>query len=113
MTSPTNEGFMSKLISFWTNRKMVLIAMLALVGIVLHLILRYGVQTESPSYQFPLWIVLAVGGIPLVYGLLQKVFQLEFGSDLLAGLSIVTAVLLGEYLAGSFVVLMLSGGEAL
>lgn len=113
MTSPTNEGVMSKLVSFWTNRKMVLIAALALVGIALHLALRYGVQTDSVTYQFPLWIVLAVGGIPLVYGLLQKVFELEFGSDLLAGLSIVTAVLLGEYLAGSFVVLMLSGGEAL
>src|SRR6185295_19218101 len=37
----------------------------------------------------------------------------EFGSDLLAGISIITTVLLGEYLAGAFVVLMLSGGEAL
>lgn len=37
----------------------------------------------------------------------------EFGSDLLAGIAIVTAVLLGEYLAGALVVLMLSGGEAL
>ena len=37
----------------------------------------------------------------------------EFGSDLLAGISIVTSVLLGEYLAGTLVVLMLSGGEAL
>ena len=35
----------------------------------------------------------------------------EFGSDLLAGISIVTSVLLGEYLAGALVVLMLSGGE--
>ena len=34
-------------------------------------------------------------------------------SDLLAGISIVTAVLLGEYLAGALVVLMLSGGEAI
>ncbi len=37
----------------------------------------------------------------------------EFGSDLLAGLSIVTSAWLGEYLAGVLVVLMLSGGEAL
>ena len=35
----------------------------------------------------------------------------EFGSDLLAGISIVTSVLLEEYLAGTLVVLMLSGGE--
>ena len=37
----------------------------------------------------------------------------KFGSDLLAGMSIVTAILLEEYLAGSLVVLMLSGGETL
>ena len=40
-------------------------------------------------------------------------FRREFGSDLLAGISIVAAVLLQEYLAGVLVVLMLSGGEAL
>ena len=39
--------------------------------------------------------------------------KLQFGSDLLAGISIVTAALLGEYLAGALVVLMLSGGGAL
>jgi len=92
---------------------MVLIAGVALTGIALHLILRYGMHSEVRAYKFPLWIVLAFGGIPLVYELLKKVAKFEFGSDLLAGISIVTAVLLGEYLAGALVVLMLSGGEAL
>jgi heavy metal translocating P-type ATPase len=45
----------------------------------------------------------------LVAGLVRG----RFGSDLLAGISIVTSVLLGEYLAGTLVVLMLSGGQAL
>jgi heavy metal translocating P-type ATPase len=45
--------------------------------------------------------------------LLIKLWQREFGSDVLAGISIVTSVLLGEYLAGTLVVLMLSGGEAI
>jgi cation transport ATPase len=104
---------MSKLMGFWTSRRMVVIAGLAVTGIALHLILRYGVHSEAPSYQIPLWIVLAFGGIPLLYELLIKVVKLQFGSDLLAGISIVTAALLGEYLAGAIVVLMLSGGEAL
>lgn len=63
--------------------------------------------------EVPLVAMLLVGGIPLVVGLLQDVFSGRFGSDLLAGISIVTSVLLGEYLAGVLVVLMLSGGEAL
>jgi heavy metal translocating P-type ATPase len=63
--------------------------------------------------NLPLWLALTVGGIPLVWQLAQKLWRREFGSDLLAGISIVVSVILGEYLAGSLVVLMLSGGEAL
>jgi hypothetical protein len=63
--------------------------------------------------MFPLFAVLALGGVPLVYTLSRKLLAREFGSDLLAGLSIVTSVILGEYLVGCVVVLMLSGGEAL
>jgi cation transport ATPase len=51
--------------------------------------------------------------LPLVGELFLKAVKREFGSDLLGGIAIVTAVLLGEYLAGSIIVLMLSGGEAL
>src|SRR5262245_63518191 len=51
--------------------------------------------------------------MPIVLELLVKLLHREFGSDLLAGISIVTSVLLGEYLAGTLVVLMLSGGEAI
>lgn len=70
-------------------------------------------MTEATALNIPLLATLAIGGIPLVYDLLRKLVKLEFGSDLLAGISIVTAVLLGEYLAGSIVVLMLAGGAAL
>ena len=113
METPTSDGPLSKLAAYWTNRRMVVIAGAAVAGIALHLILRYALQSGAPLYQMPLWIVLAFGGIPLVCELLTKVLKLQFGSDLLAGISIVTAVVLGEYLAGALVVLMLSGGEAL
>lgn len=89
------------------------IAALALIAITVHLLLRYGEQWETASAAIPLQIALALGGIPLVWDLLLKLLRREFGSDLLAGISIVTSVLLGEYLAGTLVVLMLSGGEAL
>jgi heavy metal translocating P-type ATPase len=61
----------------------------------------------------PLFLVLTLGGVPLVVSLLRKLGRGQFGSDLLAGISIVAAALLGEHLAGALVVLMLSGGEAL
>jgi heavy metal translocating P-type ATPase len=54
-----------------------------------------------------------VGGAPLLFDLLKRAAHLEFGSDVLAGLSITASAVLGEYLAGSIIVLMLSGGTAL
>jgi heavy metal translocating P-type ATPase len=63
--------------------------------------------------ELPLVAMLIAGGIPLVGDLLAKLFHGTFGSDLLAGISIVTSIVLGEYVAGVLVVLMLSGGGAL
>ncbi|MFO0875353.1 MAG: heavy metal translocating P-type ATPase [Phycisphaerales bacterium] len=114
MTSPpTPRSALAKVTAFWTSRKMLVIAAVALAGIALHLVLRFGLRTDASTFDLPLWIVLGFGGIPLVLELLGKVLRLQFGADLLAGISIITAVVLGEYLAGAIVVLMLSGGEAL
>ena len=63
--------------------------------------------------ELPLIAMLIIGGGLLVADLLSKLLQGSFGSDLLAGVAIVTSLLLGEYVAGVLVVLMLSGGEAL
>jgi heavy metal translocating P-type ATPase len=90
-----------------------LIAAVACAGILIHLWLRWGTAASPFIVQVPLYVVLGAAGAPLVIGLALKALRRQFGSDLLAGISIVTAVLLGEYLAGSLVVLMLSGGEAL
>ncbi len=116
------------------------IALLSLLGIATYLVLRYWLNTGHEVYswelhsilnastegiwqgqllftakqvQLPLIAILVLGGLPLLFQLLAKLFRGDFGSDLLAGLSIVTAVCLDEYLAGSLVVLMLSGGAAL
>lgn len=89
------------------------IAFLAVAGIAAHLVLRFGGDSWAVFKEWPLGVVLLLGGVPLVWDLLVKLMRRQFGSDLLAGLSIITSVILGEYLAGSLVVLMLSGGEAL
>jgi heavy metal translocating P-type ATPase len=101
-----------------TSRKQALIAALALAAIGCHLLLRFAFRTDAAVFglaatNLPLIVALVLGGGPLLLELLLKLARREFGSDLLAGLAIVTSVLLGEYLAGTLVVLMLSGGEAL
>lgn len=95
------------------RRKSTVIAALSIAGILLHLVLRLGLRTAPGTYHLPLLVTLVVGGLPLLYDLLRKLLKREFGSDLLGGISIITSVVLGEYLAGSIIVLMLAGGEAL
>lgn len=89
------------------------IAILAIISIFAHLVLRYLTPNLQEYSLYPLYLTLGLGGSILVFDLLSKLFTFEFGSDLLAGISIITAVLLEEYLAGSLVVLMLSGGQTL
>ncbi|MFG0307153.1 MAG: heavy metal translocating P-type ATPase, partial [Phycisphaerales bacterium JB040] len=93
--------------------KEIAIAFLAIASIATYLVLRYATDLGPHAANWALWVALALGGAPLVLDLLVKALRREFGSDLLAGISIVTSVLLDEYLAGVLVVLMLSGGEAL
>ncbi|XZE55057.1 heavy metal translocating P-type ATPase [Planctomycetaceae bacterium SH139] len=97
----------------WRSRKSLVIAAFAILAIVLHLLLRFGLKATTALSEIPLLVTLVVGGLPLLFDLLKKLIKREFGSDLLGGISIITSVLLGEYLAGSIIVLMLSGGEAL
>ena len=95
------------------QRKTTLIAGFAILAIAAHLILRYGMSVSAGTFHLPLQVMLVLGGVPLVYDLLRKLLRREFGADLLGGVSIITSVLLGEYLAGTIIVLMLAGGEAL
>ncbi|MEI8209186.1 MAG: heavy metal translocating P-type ATPase [Methylococcales bacterium] len=117
-----------------------IIAILSLLGITIFLALHHALHLRHEAYrlnisaalssaftalyqgqfelniqplELPLYAVLILGGIPLVYQLCVKLFHGDFGADLLAGMSIVTAVLLNENLAGCLVILMLSGGAAL
>ncbi|HEY7418765.1 MAG TPA: HAD-IC family P-type ATPase, partial [Ktedonobacteraceae bacterium] len=62
------------------------------------------------------WTTLAamlLGGIPLLWKTLWQLLHKEFSVDIIAVLAITGSLLLGEYLAGAIIVLMLSGGEAL
>ena len=95
------------------QRKPTVIAALSLAGIFAHLLLRFGLHAATGTTQIPLLAVLLIGGLPMLYELLLKLLKREFGSDLLGGISIITSVILGEYLAGAIIVLMLAGGEAL
>jgi cation transport ATPase len=89
-----------------------LIVTFTFATILVYLLLRFACQAHALDV-WPLYIALMAGGVPLPVRLVRQGFQLELGSDWLAGISMITAVLLHEYLVASIVVLMLSGGSAL
>lgn len=116
------------------------IALLSLVGITVFLWLHYGATIDDVPFQFdlvcsmsssgqsfyqdqfsigftlkqlPLIAILACGGMPLLFQLIGKLLRGDMGADLLAGIAIITAFCLEEFLAGSLVVFMLSGGAVL
>jgi heavy metal translocating P-type ATPase len=86
------------------------IALASLLGIAIYLVARFALHA-----RFSEWALIAVliAGVPLLFDLLKKLAAFEVGSDALAGISIITSAILGEYLAGAIIVLMLSGGTAL
>lgn len=100
----------------WLSREAA-IACLAVLALAVHLVLRLSIPEvrlgQFAAAEWPLLATLFLGGLPLVFELAWKALRREFGSDLLAGMSIVTAILLKEYLAGAIVVLMLAGGATL
>jgi len=87
------------------------IALIASLSILLHLALRY--LWPTPGNVFPLFLTLVIGGVPILFELIRKLLRRELGTDVLAGVAIVTSVLLGQYLVGAIIVLMFSGGIAL
>jgi len=94
----------SKTLAALLSGKDIAIASLSLLAITAHLL------TGSEA---PLLIALSLGGLPLLIELGIKFAKRNFDSDLLAGVSIATSIVLAEYLAGSIVVLMLAGGRSL
>jgi heavy metal translocating P-type ATPase len=96
----------------WSRDSFIAVAVLILIAV--YLFLRFGLGWEAASYRTlsPLFLALACG-TPLLYDLARKLVSFEFGADLIAGVSIVSAILMQEYLVACVVILMLSGGQAL
>lgn len=94
-----------------TLRGAALLPAVALFSIFIGLVLRLGI---GPVPAAVAWSAgLALTGAPVVWRTLRGIAAGRFAADLVAMLAIVTALLLGQPLAGLIVVLMQTGGEAL
>lgn len=79
-------------------------------------ILVYGIMYfygNSAIGSFILGVAVVLGVLPLARDIIHSILRKHFGVDIIAILAITSAFAIGEYLAASVVLLMLSGGEAL
>ena len=85
----------------------IFVIVVSLLAIALYFLLSEGHK------NFPLFITIAVGSIPLLWEIAKKILKKDLGADVLAAIALVTAVIVGQYLAAVLIILMLAGGQAL
>lgn len=95
------------------NRAILIVTLLAMT---VHFALRWapvGPVAGHAAADIPLFVLFLLGGVPIIGQLSLKFLRREMGADFLAAIAFVTGVWLGEYLAASLIVLMLTGGQVL
>lgn len=85
---------------------------IALVGLVCGAAATW--LSASPAVGSEIWtLALVVGGVPIVLKTVQGMYHGRFAADVIAMLAILAAIFFDEAFAGTVIVLMQSGGEAL
>ena len=84
----------------------------AIIGLLLGIIVSY--VFNNPETGHWIWfIVLVVGGVPILFETIKGMFRGHFASDIVAMLAISTAIVTNEAFPGVIIVIMQSGGKAL
>lgn len=88
------------------------IPIVAIFGLLFGTIINYVFYTSSIGYW--IWfIILLIGGIPIIFQTLKDMIRGHFASDVVAMLAIITAIVTNEAFPGIIIVIMQSGGKAL
>lgn len=83
---------------------------IALIAILLSVAFQ---ATTTLSSNMPLLVAILLGGIPSLLQIIVKLAKGDLGADSLAAITIITAVILHQYLAAVIIILMLASGQAL
>ena len=84
----------------------------AIIGLLLGIIVSY--VFNNPETGDWIWfIVLVVGGVPILFETIKGMLRGHFASDIIAMLAITTAIITNEAFPGVIIVIMQSGGKAL
>lgn len=86
----------------------IILVVASFVAMAIHLLLP-----ATAMRDIPLLVVITAGSIPLLWQILSKALKGDLGADILAAIALITAAIVGEYLAAVLIILMLAGGQAL
>lgn len=101
-------------ITLWLAKPIVHITTAAFIATGILAALLVSVTLHDPTVvRWILWVAIGGASVPPLAALLLELIDGNFSVDILALLSIVTSVILGQYWVAAIVVLMLSGGQAL
>lgn len=101
----------SRLAELWDIIRSYPVPFLALALLTVSLLLWLTGHAEWTRWT--LGAIIVLGGAPLLWQTITQLLHREMSVDLIAILAIAGALALQQYLAGAFIVLMMSGGEAL
>jgi heavy metal translocating P-type ATPase len=97
----------------FSKNKSTWIVGLSAFGILANLLTTRVLPLSQDRRDGILLAVVIIGGLPMIFDILKELLRGELGADLLAAISIVTSLILKQYLAGSIIVFMLAGGSLL
>ena len=93
------------------------LAIASLIAIFLHFIIKINsddfVFEIFSTQNAPLLFVILIGGTPLLLEIIFKALKGDLGSDLLAAIALITAILLRQFVAADLIILMLASGQSL
>lgn len=84
----------------------------AIIGLLLGILVHYGFNFAGIG-NWVWFIVLIIGGIPIIFETIKGLLHGRFASDIVATLAIITAITTNEAFPGVIIVIMQSGGKAL
>ena len=77
------------------NKWEIWVSLASLIAIALHFAL-----INTAFSNIPLLVMIVAGGLPLLIQIAAKLLKGDFGADMMAIIALITAAILGEYLAG-------------
>jgi len=101
---------MRKALSLLKNKWQFFLCLSSIGAIILHYLWKIWFAS---NHNFFLYIVIILGGIPLLFQILAKILKGNIGADLIAFIALILAIFLQENITAVLIILMLASGQAL